>query len=533
MVTQSLLVSTLLLSIAGAVQETVDVGYSVYKGQALPNGVSQWLGIRYAAPPLGELRFAPPQDPLRTEGIQDATQHGKYCLATGGSPTAKSTSEDCLFLEVQAPTRATAHSKLPVFLYIQGGGFNLNSNPNTNASGLIINSGYDIVVVSLNYRVGPYGFMTDSDKILPNNGLRDQRKVLEWVQKYISRFGGDPNHVTLGGSSAGAASVTYHLTANNGTNRGLFNAAIAESPSFATTLTVAQSQYMYTQFATRVGCVGKDSLACMRSKTAVELQTNNFNIPLPGAANPPNYMWLPVLDQEFVQDFTYRVFQKGKFIKVPTIYGDDSNGGTKFAPKDTATLQQSNSYVLDQYPVLTLEMLGQINEMYPNPNTSCPAVGCYWRHASNVYQEARYMCPGMYISSVVNKHGKDSWVYRWNVEDPDQMASGLGVPHTVELNALWGANYVDSAPASYQDGQINAAASPTMQHYWLNFIKYYNPNGKNIYSTSKYPQWKAWSDRAQSRLTFQTGGKAEMIPVDSGLKQRCDFWTTNGVALTM
>lgn len=438
-----------------------------------------------------------------------------------------------MFLDVQAPTRATAYSKLPVFLYIQGGGFNLNSNPNTNASGLIINSGYDIVVVSLNYRVGPYGFMTDSNKILPNNGLRDQRKVLEWVQKYISRFGGDPNHVTLGGSSAGAASVTYHLTANNGINRGLFNAAIAESPSFATTLTVAQSQYMYTQFATRVGCVGKDNLACMRNKTAVELQTQNFNIPLPGAANPPNYMWLPVLDQEFVQDFTYRVFQQGRFIKVPTIYGDDTNGGTKFAPKDTATLQQSNSYVLDQYPVLTLEMLGQINEMYPNPNTSCPAVGCYWRHASNVYQEARYMCPGMYISSVVNRAGKDSWVYRWNVEDPDQVASGLGVPHTVELNALWGANYVDGAPASYQDGQINAAASPTMQHYWLNFIKYYNPNGKYSYPTSKYPQWKAWSDRAQSRLTFQTGGKAEMIPVDSGLKQRCDFWTNNGISLTM
>ncbi|KAL6870408.1 Alpha/Beta hydrolase protein [Trichoderma novae-zelandiae] len=533
MLAQSLVVPALLFSVAGAVQETVDVGYSVYKGQALSNGVSQWLGIRYAAPPLGELRFAPPQDPLRTEGVQDATAHGKYCLATGRSPTDTSTSEDCLFLDVQAPTTATVHSSLPVFLYIQGGGFNLNSNPNTNASGLIINSGHDIVVVSLNYRVGPYGFMTDSDKIVPNNGLRDQRKVLEWVQKHISQFGGDPQHVTLGGSSAGAASVTYHLTADNGTDRGLFHAAIAESPSFATTLSVAQSQYMYTQFATRVGCVGGDSLACMRKKTAVELQTSNFNIPLPGASKPPNYMWLPTLDDEFVQDYTYRVFQQGNFIRMPTIYGDDSNGGTKFAPKDTATLQESNGYVLDQYPVLTLEMLGEINELYPNPNTSCPAVGCYWRHASNVYQEARYMCPGMYISSVVTKHGEDAWVYRWNVEDPAQVASGLGVPHTVELNALWGANYVDDAPASYQDGQINAAASPTMQHYWLNFIKYYNPNGRSVFSDGQHPQWTKWGEGAQSRLTFQTGGTAEMIPVDAGLERRCDFWTRNGVALTM
>ncbi|KAL7898272.1 Alpha/Beta hydrolase protein [Trichoderma sp. SZMC 28014] len=532
MLSPRLLVPILLFSIAEAVEETVDVGYSVYQGQALPNGVSQWLGIRYAAPPLGELRFAPPQDPLHTEGIQNATQHGKYCLGTGRSPTDTDTSEDCLFLDVQAPTSATAGSKLPVFLYIQGGGFSLNSNPNTNASGLIVNSGHGIVVVSLNYRVGPYGFMTDSDKILPNNGLRDQQKVLEWVQRHISQFGGDPNHVTLGGSSAGAASVTFHLSANNGTDQGFFHAAIAESPSFASTLTVTQSQYMYTQFATRVGCVSKDNLACMRNKTAVELQTQNFNIPLPGASKPPNYMWLPVLDREFVQDFSYRVFQRGDFVKVPTIYGDDTNGGTKFAPKDTATIQQSNNYVLDQYPDLTLNMLGQINEMYPNPNNSCPAIGCYWRHASNVYQEARYMCPGMYVSSQVTKYGKNAWVYRWNVEDPEQMASGLGVPHTVELAALWGADYFPDAPASYHDGQINANASSAMQHYWLNFIKYYNPNGRPT-DTSNYTKWEAWADNAQSRLTFQTGGLTEMIHVDSNLKRRCEFWSTNGIALTM
>ncbi|KAK5995408.1 Para-nitrobenzyl esterase-like protein [Cladobotryum mycophilum] len=530
MFVRSLITSTLLLSGAVAVPEVVDVGYSKYQGQALSNGVSQWLRIRYAAAPVGDLRFKAPQDPPHTEDVQMATEHGKYCLGTGRSPTDNATSEDCLFLDVQAPTTATPTSKLPVFLYIQGGGFSINSNPNTNASGLIMASDYNIVVVSLNYRVGPYGFMYDGKTIPLNNGLRDQRKVMEWVHNNIAKFGGDPKHVVLGGSSAGAASVSFHLTSRNGTAKKFFHGAIAESPSFATTLTVAQSQYQYRQFATRLGCVGKDTLDCLRNKTVEELQQQNFNIPLPGGANPPNYMWLPVLDDDFVPDYTYKLFKKGKFLKVPTIYGDDNNGGTKFAPRTLSTLADSNQYVLDQYPSLTSEMLGEINELYPNPNQTCPSEGCYWRHAANVYQETRYMCPGLYISSIVTKAGKNAWAYRWNVEDPAQMKSGLGVPHTVELAALWGADYFPDPPASYKKGGINEDASPTMQYYWINFIRYLNPNGPD--GSSEYSEWTKWSNKAEARLTFGTGGKAEMEPVDDGLKTRCDFWIKNAISLT-
>lgn len=100
------------------------------------------------------------------------------------------TSEDCLFLDVYAPSNATTASKLPVYLFIQGGGFNDNSDANYNGTGLITASGNNIVVVTFNYRVGPYGFLTDGAEIPPNNGLFDQRKVFQWVQEYISLFGG-------------------------------------------------------------------------------------------------------------------------------------------------------------------------------------------------------------------------------------------------------------------------------------------------------------------------------------------------------
>lgn len=100
------------------------------------------------------------------------------------------TSEDCLFLDVYAPSNATTNSKLPVYVFIQGGGFNSNGNANYSGTGLVTASGNNIVVVMFNYRVGPYGFLTDGNEIEPNNGLFDQRKVLEWVQDNIALFGG-------------------------------------------------------------------------------------------------------------------------------------------------------------------------------------------------------------------------------------------------------------------------------------------------------------------------------------------------------
>lgn len=188
------------------------------------------------------------------------------------------TSEDCLFLDIYAPTKATIQSKLPVFFFIQGGGFNSNGSPNHDGTGLITASNSSIIVVTLNYRVGPYGFITNGGAITANNGLRDQRKALEFVQRYITQFGGNPGHVVLGGNSAGAASISLHLAAYGGQNKGLFHAAAAESVSFATVLTVNQSQYQYDNFALKAGCAGTNSLACLRSKTAKQLQVSPSRI---------------------------------------------------------------------------------------------------------------------------------------------------------------------------------------------------------------------------------------------------------------
>ncbi|KAK7737865.1 hypothetical protein SLS53_006242 [Cytospora paraplurivora] len=523
--------SCLLPRHVGAVDVTVSLNYSTYIGTAqAETGVTQWLGIRYAEPPLGDLRFMPPQDPVVNTTTQLADQHGKYCLATNDAADDTATSEDCLFLDVYAPSNATTSSNLPVYFFIQGGGFNTNSNPNLNGTGLVQASGNNIIVITMNYRVGLYGFLANGQNLQGNYGLLDQRLALLWVQKYVKQFGGDPSHVVLGGDSAGAASISLHMTAYGGRDDGLFQAAAGESVSFAVVLTSEESKYQYDNLALRLGCVGNSSqtLACLQNKTSEEIQDVNYNIPYPGAAARPLYMYNPVIDGDLIRNLTYTSFANGDFIKVPVIFGDDTNGGTVFTPKNTSTLAESDMFLKNQLFNLTLEQFATINDLYPNPNQTCPNEGCYWRQVSNAYGEARYMCPSLYLSNAFTEYGvAESWAYRWNVEDPDQIAEGEGVPHTVEVNAIWGPyNTNGAAPSSYYPNGTNAHAVPVVQGYWTSFIRTYNPN---TYRLNGSAEWVTWNSTAKGRLLFDTGGVTSMEDLaGSDLMDRCDFWSDIG-----
>ncbi|KAI8962112.1 alpha/beta-hydrolase [Daldinia sp. FL1419] len=448
-------------------------------------------------------------------------------MATNTNPPDAGRSEDCLFLDVYAPTKANRHSKLPVYFFIQGGGFNELSNPNYNGSGLIEASGNSIVVVTFNYRVGLYGFITHGDKITPNNGLRDQRKALQWVQDHISKFGGDPDHVVLGGDSAGAASISLQMVAYNGKETSLFHAAAVESVSFATVLTVDESQYLYDNFSALVGCSGYYSLGCLRNKTTAELQAQNTGIPYPGETKKPLYAWNPVLDDDLITDYTYNAFDKGKFVRVPVIYGDDTNGGTIFTDPKTSTLAESEAFLRAQFPYLTRDQLDEIDSLYPNKNDTCPSPGCYWRQVSDAYGDMRYMCPGLFISSAMRKYGVGrSFNYRYNVEDPDEIAQGYGVPHTIELAAIWGPEYISGTPpASYTGDGINVPVIPIIQAYWTSFIRTFDPN------THRHPDsvhWERWDPDKQNRLLFETGGNATMEIVAGDKQKSCKYFASIG-----
>jgi carboxylesterase type B len=283
--------------------------------------------------------------------------------------------------------------------------------------------------VTLNYRVGPYGFLAGSEVIESggiNAGLKDQRKALEWVQQHIEQFGGDPKQVTIGGASAGAQSVCMQVTAYGGRDDGLFHATSAESQSFPPLRTVNESQYAYDNLVIRADCASSaDTLACLRNITADDLQAINFQVPYPGAQAAPLYGYGPTLDFDFVSDYTLRAYAEGKYVKVPAIYGDDTNEGTSFVPKNTSSIGQSNTFLKNQFPDLTLSQLRKINELYPVEGTpSFNDSGRYWRQASDVYGELRYNCPGIFASQQLANDNISSWNYRWNVIDPVANASG-------------------------------------------------------------------------------------------------------------
>lgn len=334
----------------------------------------------------------------------------------------------------------------------------------------------------------------------------------------------------VGGDSAGAGAITLLLSAYGGDGQlgNLFHATAAESQSFGTVLTVEESQFVYDNLTARTGCADSDdTLACLRSLDVATLQRQNYNIPFPGAEIPPLFMYGPTIDGELVPDYTDRLFQQGRFLKVPVIFGDDTNEGTVWVPKNTSSIAEADTFIQAQFPFIKPDQLDRINAMYMEGNnsqtTTYPDSGPYWQSASNAYGEMRYICPGIYVSSVFARYPETSnsnWNYHYAVEDPWDEKCGYGVKHTVEVNAIWGPEYVSSkAPSSYFT--TNAPIVPVMQGYWTSFIRTFNPN---TYRYPGSPEWKPWGTGGggYNRIFIQTGNTSmETVPMDQ--RSRCAY----------
>ncbi|KAH6714287.1 Alpha/Beta hydrolase protein [Leptodontidium sp. MPI-SDFR-AT-0119] len=514
---------------------TVNLNYSTYQGFVAPQNISQWRGIRFAAPPTGERRFRNPQDPLVNESLQIADTFGPSCLASEALTIPATSSEDCLFLNVFRP--AIIKSKpLPVWIFIQGGGFNRIGNANWDPTAIIKASGDEILVVTFNYRVSLYGFLTSREIVEDgdlNVGLFDQRKVFQWVQTHISKFGGDPNSVMIGGDSAGAASVDLHLSAYGGKDEGLFHRAYASSPSFGAQLTVAESQYQYDSLVERVGCSNATStLKCLRDIDIALLQSKNVYIPTPGGAGGnPVFMYSNVIDGNFTPDYTYNLYHTGQFLKIPILMGNCANEGTNYVPKTTSTVAEMNSFLRNQFAKLTAAQLNIIDKFWPQTE-QFPNSSAYWRATSNAYGEIRYNCPGIAITSAYDEEGvANTYLYNYNVKDPALDASGTGVSHVANTFLLWGLEYTTlstaSKPASYYPNGTNAHIGPILRGYWTSFIRTGDPNP---YSLEGTPVWERFDRKNLRRMNFETNSTAmQAIPTDQ--KARCRYASGIGGSL--
>ena len=280
--------------------------------------VDAFLGIPYAAPPVGELRWLPPRPYGAWQGVLEAFEFGSECAQPGAAPGQTAGSENCLFLNVYRPHAVAdtpAPRPLPVMVWIHGGGLTVLSGAFEHPPALLEDG--NVVVVSMNYRLGVLGFFAhpaiDAEGHLnANYGLMDQQFAMQWVRRNIAAFGGDPRRITIFGTSAGALSVYSHLTSPTAAD--LFQRAIAQSGSYKglvsyekSIVPLAEAEIAGVALADRLDC---SSASCLRAVPIASL-----------VAQQPVGNSYPIIDGAVLTQRPQAAFASGQFNRVPVIAG--------------------------------------------------------------------------------------------------------------------------------------------------------------------------------------------------------------------
>ncbi|EJT78180.1 para-nitrobenzyl esterase [Gaeumannomyces tritici R3-111a-1] len=494
-----------------AVDSLVDLGYTKVQGVAESGGATRWLGVRYAAPPVGALRFAAPIDPEPTNGtVEDGSNFRPICLPRAASdftnqPNKRFTvAEDCLFVNIFAPTNATATSKLGVMLQLQGGGFQSNSNANFNGSDLAAFG--NIIVAQINYRVGPFGFLQSKEVkegASLNNGLKDMIQAAKWLKQHVDKFGGDPDQIVAVGDSAGATAVQLLLAAwaDEDPKTAMIKGAILESTSVATIRTIEQGQEQYACLLNATGCTtATDTLACLRAANSSALQ-----------ADPCQFN--PGFDDDLIKSPSLARFDQGLYLKVPTIVGTCAEEGTKSVPKGINTTAEALTFFNSQaFGALSNASLALLDKAYlqkqqpdftgaVDANGKSVGAGPLWRQMSVGFGDFREHCITARVQNAQARDGVRTYNYRFAVRDEEQERLGFGSYHTVELNAVFGPNNTDGAPPKSYAAE-NKAIVPITMAYWASFVRSLDPNKFRLAGS---PEWKPWTGPdARERLRFDT-----------------------------
>ncbi len=481
--------------------------------RGVANGaMEEFRGIPYAAAPIGELRWRPPQEHRRWRGVLDAREFGAHCPQVATPYGAPSTTEDCLFLNVFTPdkTHRGAHL-LPVMFWIHGGGLVVGESDGYDPAPLVAQG---VVVVTINYRLGELGFLAhpalgaeSSSGASGNYGLMDQQAALRWVQRNIRAFGGDPDNVTIFGESAGGLSVHSQLASPLAAD--LFHRAVVESGAYSLSQpSLATAEAAGTAFAARAGCADQTA-ACLRSlsiSTILAAQT--------AATMEPN------LDGFVLPQTVRSAFDTGQFNRVPVIEGSNHDEWRLFVaqteattgvpltaagyiPAIAATLGVPLSVataIAAEYPLAD----------YPSPSVALGAVGTDVVFACNARISARQL--SRFVPT-----------YQYEFDDPaapmlffPPVSFPTGAYHAAELQYLFNLprTPVPSPGLTPQQEQL----SEVMVGYWTQFARRGDPNSAGVPS---WPQYGA-SDQFQSLQpatpTTKTGFTTD---------HKCAFWGLN------
>jgi para-nitrobenzyl esterase len=489
-------------------------------------GVISFKGVPFAAPPVGELRWRPPQPTPRWTGVRQAAEFGRSCMqgrggpppgagaragapaaaAPTGAPAAQGASEDCLYLNVWRPADPAARN-LPVMVWIYGGGFVGGSSSSPITSGVQF-AKQGVVLVSMNYRVGRFGFFAfpalSSERPNENKGnyaYMDQLAALQWVKRNIAAFGGNPNNVTIFGFSAGGVSVHSMLASPQA--RGLFHKAIVHSGGSRDSVLTARplradgvdpnypvsAETIGIQFAKAMGIEGTDQVALAKLRGLSADEVLRGAPPQPGGTMP-SYETTPILDGKLITETAETTYKARRQPRVPLMLGSNS--------ADTAG-NRIKARTKDEFFARYGEWSAEAKAAYDPDGTTDLATMV--ARANDDFGQAE---PARFAANAFAANGSPVYLYMFSYV-PTAMREQLraGSPHGGDVPFAFGTLGAGRGGAPTPE---DLAVSRMMQSYWVNFARTGDPNGSGL------PTWPRHVARKDQIFTFRPDGSAGAGP---------------------
>ncbi|KAI2732771.1 hypothetical protein CBS147332_1910 [Penicillium roqueforti] len=536
----------------------VDLDYATYQGYYDNTyDLNVFKGIRYAAPPVGKLRWQPPQSPaVNKTSIQSATEQPPLCPQSGAAQLPELYgfgsalgNEDCLFLNLYAPPGA---KDLPVLLWIHGGGYGL-FGAEYDPSEWIATNENGFIAVMIQYRLGAFGFLSSEGVHKygkANAGLLDMRFALEWVQENIEKFGGNASRVTIAGESSGAGSVLLQSIAYGGREDHLFNNVIAASP-YTTDLHQYDGKVPtghYQDFAARAGCYNGGNVSeaavfdCLVNADTDALQYASANVSISGAWG--TWAFLPVVDGDFIQELPSKQLYTKKVSGKRVLSGNNANEGVPLSPPFVNTTASFLSYVKSTFPLFSRSDYSRLLDIYgfrnSSPQDTAPRYDTLGDHGQNalnqsematglqqtvfdIYAESAFDCPSYWLADAfAGNNTTESWKYQYSV------TPGY---HGADLSAYFSVGATTPTP-----GLIHA-----FQKIWGNFIINDTPiisiiDAKGGADNSTVPEgangdisWPRWNSNSPVLMNLNTtGGTTVYEKVTDNLS----YWIREGPGVT-
>ncbi len=489
--------------------------------------VQVFLGIPYAQTTAGNNRWQAPQPVVSYDdtSMLTATRFGPVCPQPQPPGAALDMSEDCLSLNVWTPASLPAvddTNRLPVMVFLHGGGFIAGSSSIPVLDGRNIAATGNVVVVSLNYRLGVLGFLSGIHGLKGNYGFLDQQMALQWVRDNIAGFGGDPNNITLFGESSGATAVALHLISPQ--SQPLFHKAILESNPYGLPLRRPVRPDVYSDLLEiETGCYLR-GLDCLRTRPFEHIVASQESGPLPDifvlAGLSSEILWAPVIDSDVIP-----IEPSSTKIDKPTIIGNVRNEGLIFAADDQSSLLADKPRLAKaDYELILDDIFGirKARDIMQLPRYR-PQDGDNTSFLANAITDYLFMCANRHVAT---RAKAPVWTYVFTHPPSYNVWPGYSicapenktVCHAAELPFVFGnpmTAQIVSQNRSFTSEEKQL--SITIMRYWTNFAQNGDPNGTDN------PYWQPFDAKKPSRLKIDT-----RIATEPNFGDNCGFWDEIG-----